>query len=135
MALTMQLCVVGTNCQICIKQMKTIQTEKCVFFPETVAHLCPFPSSSHLQGLSSYFFHQPLLSHPLHAVTLIIRTSFTFISSVSISKDFHSSVSLRAFGLLPRLAHPSIPSSLMTAAGSSINSRGVWCVCVYCCAE
>lgn len=100
------------------------------FFPETVAHLCPFLSSSHLQGFSSYFSHQPLLSHPLHAVALIIPTSFTFISSVSISKDFHSSVSLRAFGLLPRLAHPSTPPSLMTAAGSSINSRGVWCVCV-----
>lgn len=126
MAQKIQLSVAGAGCHFCMKRMKTLQREKYVF-----ARNCCTPLPLSILFSSSELFilfspHQPFLSCPLQAVALIIPTSFTFVSSVCI----HSSASLSAFSVLPHLAHPSTSSSLMTAAGSSIDSRGVWCVCV-----
>lgn len=80
-------------------------TERRMFLPGIVAHLCPFQFATHLQSFSSYSSRQPLQSCPLHTGALIIPTFFTFVSSVSI----HSSASLSAFSVLSHLAHPSTP--------------------------
>lgn len=128
----MQLFVVGAGCHICMKRMKTLQREKNMFLPETVAHLCPFNSLLIFRAFYPIFpispcclvpykqqlwsFPPPLLSSPLFPSTPLL-----------------CGAPLAVFHNLPRPSTSS--SSFMTAAGSPINSRGVWCVCVDCCAE